>query len=73
MPDFGRAFVTLLDAPDDAFGRAWHVPCAPTRTARDILQIGAKAFGVKPRILALPVWALGIMGLFIPAWTNSVR
>ena len=67
VPDCGRAVVTLLDAPDDAFDRAWHVPCAPTRTAREILQIGAKAFGVKPRIRALPVWALGIMGLFIPA------
>ena len=34
VPDCGRAVVSLLDAPDDAFGQAWHVPCAPTRTPR---------------------------------------
>ena len=28
VPDCARAVVTLLDAPDDAFGQAWHVPCA---------------------------------------------
>lgn len=66
VPDCGRAVVTLLDAPDDAFGRPWHVPCAPTRTAREILTLGAEAIGVEPRISALPLWSLGIMSLFIP-------
>ena len=41
VPDFARAVVTLLDAPDDCFGRAWHVPCAPTRGPRRILALGA--------------------------------
>ena len=34
VPDCARAVDTLLDAPDDDFGQAWHVPCAPTRTPR---------------------------------------
>jgi nucleoside-diphosphate-sugar epimerase len=66
VPDFARAVVTLLDAPDDAFGQAWHVPCAPTRTPREILALGAAALGVKPRVSGLPIWALGPLGLFVP-------
>jgi nucleoside-diphosphate-sugar epimerase len=66
VPDFARAVVALLDAPDDAFGQAWHVPCAPTRTPREILALGAAALGVKPRVSGLPLWALGPLGLFVP-------
>lgn len=67
VPDFARAVVTLLDAPDDAFGQAWHVPSAPTRTLREILALGAKALGVKPKLFALPPWSLAPLGLFMPA------
>jgi nucleoside-diphosphate-sugar epimerase len=63
VPDIARAVLTLLDAPDDAFGQAWHMPCAPIRTPREILQLGADALGVKLRIIALPLWSLPIMGL----------
>lgn len=65
-PDIGRAAVTLLDAPDDAYGQAWHVPCAPTTTPRRILEIGAKALGQKAKIMAVPSWALPILGVFVP-------
>jgi nucleoside-diphosphate-sugar epimerase len=66
VPDIARAVLTLLDAPDDAFGHAWHVPCAPIRTPREILQIGADALGVKLRIAALPLWSLPILGIGSP-------
>jgi nucleoside-diphosphate-sugar epimerase len=42
VPDIARAATTLLAAPDSAFGRAWHVPCAPTRTTRDILSLRSR-------------------------------
>ena len=67
VPDIARAAVTLLDAPDDAFGQAWHVPSAPTRTARQILALGAQALGAAPRISSLPLWALPALGLAVPA------
>jgi nucleoside-diphosphate-sugar epimerase len=54
VPDVARAATTLLDAPDSAFGQAWHMPCAPTRTTRDIIQIAAATLGVKLRISARP-------------------
>ncbi len=66
VPDIGRAAVTLLDAPDDAYGQAWHVPCAPTTTPRRILEIGAKALGQKAKVMSMPSWALPIIGLFVP-------
>jgi nucleoside-diphosphate-sugar epimerase len=66
VPDIARAVTTLLDAPDSAFGQAWHVPCAPTRTTRQILKIAADALGVRPRIRSLPAPLLAPIGLFSP-------
>ena len=66
VPDIARATTTLLAAPDSAFGQAWHVPCAPTRTTRDILKIAADTLGVKLRISAMPAWMLGASGMFSP-------
>ena len=66
VPDIARAVTTLLDAPDSAFGQAWHMPCAPTRTTRDILQIAADTLDVKLRISAMPAWMLGPSAMFSP-------
>ena len=65
-PDVARAVTTLLDAPDSAFGQVWHVPCAPTRTTRQILEIAAAALGVPLRIRRLPEALLALLGLFSP-------
>ena len=66
VPDIARAATTLLAAPDSAFGQAWHAPCAPTRTTRDILKIAAEALGVRLRISAMPAWMLGASAMFSP-------
>ncbi len=66
VPDIARAATTLLDAPDSAFGQPWHVPCAPTRTTREILQIAADALGVPLRTRTLPAPLLTPIGLFSP-------
>ena len=64
VPDIARAVIALLDAPDDAFGQAWNMPCTPTRTPREILQLGAAALDVKPRVTDIPLWLLPLLGLF---------
>lgn len=64
VPDIARAAVTLLDAPDDAFGQVWNMPCAPTRTPREILKLGADAIGVPLRIMSIPLWSMPVLGLF---------
>jgi nucleoside-diphosphate-sugar epimerase len=66
VPDIARAAMTLLAAPDSAFGQAWHIPCAPTRTTRDILALAAETLRVKLRISAMPAWMLGASGMFSP-------
>ncbi len=64
VPDFARALVTLIDSPDDAYGKAWHVPNAPTRSLRDLLTLAATLIGVRPRITALPLTLMPLLGLF---------
>jgi len=66
VPDIARAVLTLLDAPDDAYGQVWNMPCAPTWTPREILALGAATLRVKLRIRAVPLWMLPAMGLFAP-------
>lgn len=66
VPDIGRAMVTLIDADDDAFGQAWHMPCAPTQTTREILALGAAQAGVKLRLRTFPAIVRHLLGLFMP-------
>ncbi len=66
VPDIGRAMVTLLDADDSAFGQAWHMPCAPTMTTRQILALGAKQAGVKLRLRTFPGIVRRMLALFVP-------
>jgi len=64
VPDYARAAVSLLDAPDDAFGQAWHVPCAPTRKPRELLALAAKSLGVPLRVRNIPFWAMRALSVF---------
>lgn len=73
VPDIARAALSLLDAPDDAFNQAWHVPCAPTRTPRQLLQIGADALGQKLKLTAMPTIMLRAIGVFSPSLREYVE
>ena len=66
VPDIARGVESLLDAPDDAFGAAWHIPCAPTMTSRQILAIGAQALGVPLRLSTIPMAFWSTLGLVVP-------
>lgn len=64
VPDIARAAVALLDAEDADFGQVWNMPCAPTRTPRDLLAISAATLGQRLRIWAVPLALLRPLGLF---------
>ncbi|HEY2179940.1 MAG TPA: NAD-dependent epimerase/dehydratase family protein [Caulobacteraceae bacterium] len=64
VPDIAQAALILLDAPDDAYGQVWNMPCAPTRTPRQLLALAAAAIDVKLKIIAIPLWLLPLAGLF---------
>lgn len=66
VPDLGRMVATLIEAPDSDYGQVWHSPCAPTRTPREILALGAKALGVKPRVQPMPLAMLPLLGVVVP-------
>src|SRR5208337_3984061 len=66
VPDVARAVTTLIAAPDSAFGQAWHMPCAPTRTTRQILRAAADILGVRLRLNAFPATLLKPAGLLSP-------
>jgi nucleoside-diphosphate-sugar epimerase len=66
VPDFARAVVSLIDAPDEAYGQAWHVPNAPARPLRDMLDLAADLIGVRRRITVLPQALMPMLGLFSP-------
>jgi nucleoside-diphosphate-sugar epimerase len=63
VPDIAQAAVKLLDAPNEDFGQAWNVPCAPTRSPRELLEMGAQALGQRLRIWAVPFALLRPLGL----------
>jgi nucleoside-diphosphate-sugar epimerase len=63
VPDFARALVSLIDAPDDAYGQAWHVPNAPAQTLREVLTLAAQLIGIPPRLSVLPRALTPIIGL----------
>ena len=66
VPDFARAVVTLCDAGDDAYGQAWHVPNAPTRSLRELLTLAAGIASVPLRMQVLPAWLQPILGIAVP-------
>jgi nucleoside-diphosphate-sugar epimerase len=64
VPDFARALVTLLDAPAEDYGQAWHVPNAPTKTYRALLEQAAALIGVEPQMRVIPEILLQLAGIF---------
>jgi nucleoside-diphosphate-sugar epimerase len=73
VPDFARAVIKLIDAPDDAYGQAWNVPNAPTRTLRELLALAADIAGVPLRVHVLPAWLQPVVGLIQPAVRELVE
>jgi nucleoside-diphosphate-sugar epimerase len=63
VPDVARAALLLLDAPDTDFGQAWNMPCAPTRSPRELLSIGAAVLGHRLRVWGVPFALLRPLGL----------
>ena len=61
VPDVARAVVTLCEAPDDAYGRAWHVPNASTHSLRELLALAARIAEVPLRMRVLPTWLQPIL------------
>jgi nucleoside-diphosphate-sugar epimerase len=64
VPDFARALVTLLDAPSEDYGQAWHAPNAPAQTYGALIGKVAELAGVEPQMRVIPELLLQIGGMF---------
>lgn len=72
VPDFGEAMVRLSKTPE-SWGKAWHVPNAPTMSTRAFVEHGASIAATSPRLRKLPCWQLQLIGLFVPAVRELVE
>ncbi len=65
-PDAAFATALLGNTPD-AFGQTWHLPSDKSPlTGRNWVELFAKEMKAKNKISVMPVWMLGILGIFIP-------
>jgi len=65
LDDFGRGLVTLGER-DEALGQAWHLPCAPTPTQREILTMIFEEAGKPLRIGTTPRLVFQALSPFVP-------
>ncbi len=66
MHDVGVAMATL-GTEERAYGRAWHVPTAPARTQRQIIEGLCAAANVKTvKVRSMPSAMLAVVGTFVP-------
>jgi nucleoside-diphosphate-sugar epimerase len=65
-PDAAKATAILGNTPD-AFNQVWHLPTASTKlTGRQWIELIAKEMNMKPKFMVMPVWLMGIIGIFVP-------
>ncbi len=65
-PDAARATALLGNTPH-AFGQVWHLPTDHSRmTGKQWVEMFAAEMNVKPKLQVLPIWMMGILGLFVP-------
>ena len=67
VPDVARALVSIGEADDEAMGQAWHVPNAPDRTPRQLLQLFAEIANQTLTLSARSAVLLNLTGLVSPA------
>lgn len=64
-PDAAKATAILGNTPD-AYNQVWHLPTAAPLTGKQWVELFAREMGVKPQVQAVPLWLMGLMGMFMP-------
>ncbi|MCF8366186.1 MAG: sugar nucleotide-binding protein [Bacteroidales bacterium] len=66
VPDAGKATAILGNTPD-AYNQVWHLPSISEKlTMKQWVELFATELGVKPKSRVLPIWMMGILGIFVP-------
>jgi nucleoside-diphosphate-sugar epimerase len=72
IEDFGAALVNLGER-DEALGRAWHVPNAPTLTTRETIATIYHQLGQPPKMSGMGRLMLTLGGLVIPEARETIE
>jgi nucleoside-diphosphate-sugar epimerase len=65
-PDAGKATALLGNTPD-AYNQVWHVPSIKEKlTGKQWVELIAGQLNVEPKARVLPLWMMGLAGIFIP-------
>ena len=65
-PDMGKALADLA-ANTASWNQIWHLPTAnPALTGREIIELAAAEFGIKPKTMVIGKMMNRILGIFIP-------
>jgi nucleoside-diphosphate-sugar epimerase len=64
-PDFAKTLARLGE-DERSLGQVWHVPNAPPRTTREIVETIYRLAGHEPWIKVMPSWLLHSLALFSP-------
>lgn len=66
VPDAGKATAILGNTPD-AYNQVWHLPSIREKlTMKQWVELFASEMNTKPKIRILPIWMMGILGIFVP-------
>ena len=72
-PDAGKA-TALLGNTTSAYNQIWHLPTDKNAlTGKELIELAAKEFGVKPNYTVLKMWMLQMVGYFIPVVKESIE
>jgi nucleoside-diphosphate-sugar epimerase len=66
VDDVAAALAALGEAPDDALGRAWMLPCAPAETTRALIGHFAAAIGRRIPVERVPRLVTRLLGVAWP-------
>ncbi|MFN8517134.1 MAG: NAD-dependent epimerase/dehydratase family protein [Thermomicrobiales bacterium] len=72
IDDFGTALVNLGER-DEALGRAWHVPNAPTLTTREVIATIYRQLGQPPKMSGMGRLMLMLGGIAIPEARETIE
>lgn len=70
-PDAAKA-TAMLGNTIDAYNQVWHLPTdRNVLTGREFIELFTREMNVKDKLMVIPQWLLGLMGIFIPVLRES--
>jgi len=66
IPDVAAGLAALGEAPDEALGRPWMLPCRPAESLRELVRRLEKHVSASVALAVVPGWMLALLSLVNP-------